>query len=357
MGLKSRLSKAGARLASVPRFLPRTAKGTVFGAALAAVLAGGAGAQLIVQHLEALPADAAFRIGHSVTTVDELQQRGQMLSALYGVQRPTDPIAANQYDRALAKSVATSDLLDTAAHDRGIVIADKAASDQLDKVVQQSGATDRSDFAQKLGALGLSEPQVLDEIKRQLADAQLYDQITKGAKQIGDADVTAYYNAHQAQIATPEQRQLRNIVVATRQDADAVLAQVRSGADFAAVASQKSLDQSTKDKGGDLGTVAASQLDQGYAQAAFAAAPNALFGPVQTQYGWNVGQVVAVRPGQPLTLEAAHDDLKNQLQQQEQLGVWNNWLRAQLTAAKIEYAGAFRPADPDAPDSSGAPRP
>lgn len=158
-----------------------------------------------------------------------------------------------------------------------------------------------------LGALGLSEIQVLSEIKRQLASVQLYDEVTKKAKKITEADVSAYYNEHRAEIATLEKRHLRNVVVATRQDADAVLTELRSGADFAKVAARRSLDQSTKDNGGDLGTVTAEQLEPGYGRAAFAAKKNALFGPVQTQYGWNVGKVLHIHPGEPLSLNAAHD--------------------------------------------------
>ncbi len=335
------------RARRLPATCPRSPRGQVFGIGALSALVATSAIQLAVHHAEGLPAGAAFRIGGAVTSVAELDRREHLLEALYGVSRPTDRTAADQYDRQVAKAIAVSDILQDAAAKRGIVIADKAAGDQLDKVIQQSDPSGREDFVQKLGALGLSENDVLTEIKRQLSNAQLFDQVTKPAKQVTDQDVTAYYNAHKGQIATPEQRHLANIVVSTQAEASRILTEAKSGTDFATLAQRNSLDQSTTGNGGDLGILTADKLDAGYAKAAFAAPVKGFFGPVQTQYGWNVGEVIAVQAGQPLTLGQARSALKTQLQDAADLDVWKSWLTGQITAAHVLYAPAYRPAHPD----------
>ncbi|HVV11269.1 peptidyl-prolyl cis-trans isomerase [Amycolatopsis sp.] len=324
-------------------------------AALAAVLVllgGGSGANLTMRALDALPDGAAFRAGGTVVTQEQLQQRVNVMELLYGVQQPSDPAAADQFRRSVAKAVAVSMVVDDAARDAGIVIADKAASDQLDKLVSDDG-TDRKTFVQQLGGHGVSEQDVLDEIKRQQAGARLFQQVTAPVKATTDADAQHYYDANRAQMVSPEQRELANIVVTSQDQAQSVAQQARSGADFGTLAGQYSMDGSTKGSGGSLGTVAASQLDATYAKAAFAAPAGSVFGPVQTQQGWNVGRVGAVHPGTPMTFDQLKDAIKTKLDNDAKLKVWDDFLVTRIKAADVRYAPDYLPADPDAPPAAG----
>lgn len=343
----------------VSRFLRRVAlvpSGFRAQAALAAVfvaIAGGSGGNLVVHELGKLPDGAVFRTGDTVVTEAQLQHRVTLMRFLYGVQQPTDPAGLDQFKRAVAKATAVSGIVDDAARDAGIVIADKAASDQLDKLVADNG-TDRRTFIQQLGASGVSEQDVLDEIKRQQAGARLFSQVTAPVKAATDADAQRYYDQNRAQMVSPEQRELSNIVVSAPDQAQLVAQQVRSGADFTALAAQYSIDGSTKGKGGALGTVTASQLDPGYAKAAFAAPAGSVFGPVQTQTGWNIGRVGAVHPGNPMSFDQVKDAIKTTLDNDAKLKVWDDLLVTKIKAANVEYAPAYRPADPDAPPTAGA---
>ncbi|HVW44672.1 MAG TPA: peptidyl-prolyl cis-trans isomerase [Amycolatopsis sp.] len=343
----------------VPRFLRRLTpapSGFRAQAAVAAVLvaiAGGSGGNLVVHELGKLPDGAVFRAGGTVVTEDQLQHRVTLMQFLYGVQQPTDPAALDQFKRSVAKAIAVSDIVDDAARGAGIVIADKAASDQLDKLVADEG-TDRRAFIQQLGAHGMSEQDVLDEIKQQQAGARLFGQVTAPVKAATDADAQRYYDQNRPQMVSPEQRELSNIVVSAPDQAQLVAQQARSGADFGALATQYSIDGSTKGKGGALGAVTASQLDPGYAKAAFAAPAGSVFGPVQTQTGWNIGKVGAVQPGTPMSFDQVKDAIKTKLDNDAKLKVWDDFLVAKIKAANVEYAPEYRPADPDAPPAAGA---
>jgi len=169
-------------------------------------------------------------------------------------------------------------VLDDAVRAKGIVIADKTANDQLTRVLETSFPAGRDAFLAKLAGVGVSQPAILDEVKRQLADAQLFDQVTRDVPVPTDQEVAQAYQQRRAEMAVPEKRRLRNIVLDTQQRADQVRAQLASGTDFAALAGQVTLDDSTKAKGGDLGAVTRDQLEQPYADAAFTAAPSAVFG-------------------------------------------------------------------------------
>lgn len=314
--------------------------------AVAVVLVGGA-TQIGVAQATALPADAAFRIGDRVVSQEQLNRRVDLLGALYGVQRPGDRSQLDRFDRDTAKAVAVSDVLDQAAAERNVVIPDKVASDQLGKIVEKSFPGGRQDFVAKLGQLGVSERDVKDEIKRQLANAKLFESVTKDVPGVDDAELRRSFDQRRAQMVTSEQRHLRNIVVPDQNAAAVARQRVDSGEDFAAVAGETSVDQSTKAQGGDLGTVTAEQLDPGYAKVAFGAASGTTFGPVQTSSGWNVGQVAAVTPGTPLSFDQVKDQLRERLEAERKSARWNDWLTVRIRSADVEYADRYRPAHPD----------
>lgn len=326
--------------------VPRGRRATVAVTLLLALIAAGAGTAVTMDRINGVPAGAAFRVGDTVVTITALDERVRLLGALYGVQAPTDPAQLDRFRRDSAKAIAVSDVLDNAAVAQGVVIADKAASDELTRLIQTSFPQGRNSFIAQLGTVGLSEQNVLDEVKRQLANAQLYDKITAGVPLPTDDEVAAAYTARKVQMVTPEKRHLLNIVVGSQAAAAQVRSQLDAGADFAAVAAASSQDQSTKNQGGDLGTVTRDQLEQAYGNAAYSAPVNTLFGPVQTQYGWNVGKVLQITPSTPLTLDQVRDALRSQLSDERKTSVWNTWLAEQIKAADVRYADAYRPADP-----------
>ena len=304
--------------------------------------------QVAVARADVLPADAAFRVEGTVVTIAQLQHQTQVLTGIYGVQRPSDKKQIPAFTKSVAKALAVSDILYKEATKRGIAIADKTANDNLNTLVQQDFPTGQGAFTAKLKSLGISQVDVLDQIKRELANSQLYDQVTKKVPGTTVAAAQAYYDANKAQIVSPEQRHLANIVVASKDQAQQILQQLQTGASLAALAQQYSLDGSTKNNGGDVGTVAESQLGGSYAQAAFSASPMGFFGPVQSQYGWNIGQVLGVTPSMPLTFDQAKQQLQTQLRNQQQLKVWDAWVAAQIRHANVTYADTYRPANPNA---------
>ncbi|AIJ21309.1 peptidylprolyl isomerase [Amycolatopsis methanolica] len=308
-----------------------------------------AGAQLGVAWATALPANAVLRTGNTVITKDDFQRRTHVLEALYGIEVPPAGKQLDTFNKDVAKSIAVSLILDDAARRSGIVIADKNASDALQDLIDKQLPGGRQAFDGFLATARISEPDVLDEVKRQLATNKLFDQLAAQTPPVTDADTRAAFDQRRDQLAVPERRQLRNIVVASQADADQVLVQAQSGADFGLLASASSLDQSSKDKGGDIGTLSSDQLDQTFAKAAFAAPVGAFFGPVQTGFGWNVGQVVNIEPGNKLSYDEASPQLKGQLDEERKLGVWQSWLGEQIEGAHVEYADAYRPDNPDAP--------
>lgn len=119
-----------------------------------------------------------------------------------------------------------------------------------------------------------------------------------------EAAQRAYYQEHREEYTQPEQAHARHILVKTegRTDADAqkilegARARLAKGEDFAALARELSDEPAAKTSGGDLGFFGRGQMVPAFEEAAFGAPSNTLVGPIKTDFGWHLIQVLEKRP-------------------------------------------------------------
>lgn len=90
-------------------------------------------------------------------------------------------------------------------------------------------------------------PQQLKVSYLEMDAAALQDKVT-----VTDADVAAYYDQHKSSFGQPERKKFAVIVLKSQADAEAVLAELKKGEDFAALAKTKSTDTFTGKRGGEL---------------------------------------------------------------------------------------------------------
>lgn len=327
--------------------IPGSARTAAVLAAAVLLAAGGLGWALVGDD-GGLEAGSVLRFEDTLLTEEDLEARVEVLSALYGVERPEGQ-NAEDFDRAAAKSAAVALVLDADAEERGLEVSQKEVNDQLDALIEQQLVGGREEFVQFLATVGLSEQDVLDEIERQMLTAGLVQEVTADVPEPTEADARAAYDENRDRMATPETRRLRNIVVGSRAEAARVLRAAQRGQSFTELVQIWSRDQSTREAGGNLGTVSAMQLEDSYAEAAFTAREGEVFGPVQTRFGWNVGLVVEVEPSTPLGFDDVREQLLEELYSHDRLAVWRDYLGGLLEEADVQYAGRFRPDDPTAP--------
>lgn len=82
----------------------------------------------------------------------------------------------------------------------------------------------------------------------------------------------------------------RHILVATKDACDALITELKGGADFAALAKKHSKCPSGQD-GGALGTFGPGQMVPEFDHAVFKGTVGAVQGPIKTQFGYHVLEV------------------------------------------------------------------
>ena len=324
--------------------------------ALVALLAGAGTAWALGHRGGGCPPKGdALKIEGTTISTAEFSRRVELLRALYDVRPPTDPVQLAAFKGEAAKGLAQGVLV---AHDvtrRHLQASDKDVRDGLDRfVAQRYPQGGHSQFVQALGTYGIAEADVLAEFRRLLETRSLFEAVTADVK-VSEDQVSAAFAQRKDQLAVPERRHLRHLLVATQDEAEKALARINGPETFEAVAKAVSLDTATKDNGGDLGTVSEAQLDPAFGKPAFAAGKGSTFGPVQTKNGWHVGLVVDVTPGHAVTLAEVHDSLRDTLLAEGRLAEWRAYLAKRISAADACYAKGNRPQNPKAPPSDVTP--
>jgi len=158
-------------------------------------------------------------------------------------------------------------------------------------------------------------------VKRQIAAAT--DHVLETAmlsKVVGptltDDALHARYQRDIANQPGADEVHARHILVDSEDLAKKIIAELKKGADFAALAKQYSKDPGT-DHSGDLGFFRKDEMVPEFAAAAFAMQPGQVSDvPVHTQFGWHVIQVLERRHSPPPTFDQARNDLRQKMIQE-----------------------------------------
>lgn len=153
---------------------------------------------------------------------------------------------------------------------------------------------------------------------RQQVEAKLIlDRLTVKDATATDEEIAKYFQEHQEELAQPEEVRARHILLATEEEAKKVVEDLKAGADFAKLATERSKDPGSQAQGGDLGFFRRGDLVPEFEQVAFALKPGEVSSPVQTQFGWHVIEVEEHKAPVPATLEGSREKIREALVKQK----------------------------------------
>ena len=170
-----------------------------------------------------------------------------------------------------------------------------------------TGTRTRNHGARRVVEEGLTGLQRL----RLVANASATDYIEKNPP--SDADIQAIYEENLPALAG-DQYKARHILVTTREEADAVIAQLREGAEFVTLAEERA-DGPTGPNGGALDWFTLDSMPAQFASAVRAMSVGAYSTePVQTEFGFHVILLEDTRKQEPPALADIRNDLASAAQ-------------------------------------------
>jgi peptidyl-prolyl cis-trans isomerase D len=156
---------------------------------------------------------------------------------------------------------------------------------------------------------------------------------------VSKEDVERSYNEQLGKYTTPEQIRASHILLTTegkddpsvRAQAEQVLKEAKSGADFAALAKKYSQDETNAQQGGDLDYFGRGRMVAAFENAAFALKPGEISDLVKTEFGYHIIKLTDRKPAivRQVTDPAVYKEIESTL------------LREQAEARAQQYADAI----------------
>ncbi len=162
---------------------------------------------------------------------------------------------------------------------------------------------------------------------------------SEGKKSVTEESMRQVYDHALKQMTGEEEVRARHILVATEDEAKSILADLKKGGDFEAIAKEKSNDPGAAAQGGDLGYFAKDQMVPEFAEVAFKLQKGQLSDPVKSQFGWHIIRVEDKRTKTPPKFEDVKDQVETFVQRKAQA----EFVAKLREAAKIERMD--KPAD------------
>jgi peptidyl-prolyl cis-trans isomerase C len=185
------------------------------------------------------------------------------------------------------------------------------------------------------------------ERHKALMEALLQD---AGKAAMTDDAMHKIYDEAIKQTPNEEEVHARHILVATEGEAKDIETQLKKGADFAALAKEKSKDPGAAE-GGDLGYFTKDQMVPEFAEAAFKLEKGQISDPVKTQFGWHIIRVEDKRVKPTPTYDQVKGQLENYVSRRAQAELVDN-LRKSATIERLDQSSgqanpsALNPAAP-----------
>jgi len=272
----------------------------------------------------------------------------ELVQGVLAVQdRAPDPATIPQLAKDALESLIDLDLLAQESHARGITVSDADVNAEIARARQ--GFPDARAFAAALKERGMTEADLRQDTRKTMAVDRLLASSTSQDVTISDDDAKRFYDANRTAFTHPVQVRLSHILVripdgataaqraAAQARADELLATLRAGADFAAVARTQSDEKATGAGGGDLGYIATSELPDEIAREVSALQPGQTSGVIASPYGFMIVKVTGRRDAGITPLPEVDAQIRAVLEKQARQARQAAFVATLRKTAKIEY--------------------
>jgi len=259
------------------------------------------------------------------------------------------PVPAAKRDeiyRQLVDQLIALKLLSQECVARKIVIPDAEVESRVAEV--KKPFPNEQAFSAALAERQMTLDKLKSEIRQQLQAMKVVETDIKPTVAVTDADVTDFYVKNPDKFQEPEAVRASHIMIRTpdvtdeaqkkkaKAEATAVLAEIKKGGDFAALAKQHSQDAGSAANGGDLGFVPRGQTSPVFEQAAFALKPGQMSGVVESPFGYHIIKVAAHRDARTVPLQEVKPQVQEFLTQQQMQQKTEAYVTKLKAKAKID---------------------
>jgi peptidyl-prolyl cis-trans isomerase D len=211
----------------------------------------------------------------------------------------------------------------------------KISAEQFKKTVSVSDDEIKSYYQANQARFETQEQAKVDYVTLNVND------ISKGVK-ITDKDINAYYQDNINKYTQPEQRRIAHILIefgddeaAAKKKAEAILAKIKQGDDFAKLAKAESADTLSGENGGDLEWLEKGTIDDAFDKVAFSLSKvGQVSGIVKSSFGYHIIKLTDLKPAKVTSLVDVHDKIAAKLAKEK---AQDKFFELQQKLAEVSY--------------------
>lgn len=268
--------------------------------------------------------------------VNEAKKKGQSV--------PADTL---QLRTTVLNQLIEKKLIDQKIKELGITVGEDELRQTIEDVKKQNNMT-QENLVSALQAQGISFEQYKAQLREQLERMRLMGQEVRSKIQVGEKEIRAYYDANLQKFGEEELFRARHIFFRVNKDASPaeikrikahaqqVLAEAKSGKDFAELARKYSDDLQAAKDAGDLGTFKKGDMLPAIEETVDKMKPGEISSLVSTPAGFHIVKLEERSLGNAKPFEAVKGEIEETLYKMKSEKRFDQWLADLRKGATIE---------------------
>lgn len=217
-----------------------------------------------------------------------------------------------KYGQQVLQDMINREVVFQEAQRLGVTVNPERLKKELEQIRESYGSQTDEEFEQ---ALKKQAGTTIEALTREITYQLLLRELATQEVTVSEDQIQAFYHNNPERFVQPLQVHLRKIAVASREEADRVLAELKQGANFQTLAKERSIDDATAAAGGNMGwvTLEKSDLTDEAKKLLADLKKGTVSPPVKQEEEYVIYEVVERREAKQLTYDQVKDELREEI--------------------------------------------
>jgi peptidyl-prolyl cis-trans isomerase SurA len=259
-----------------------------------------------------------------------------------------DDAARNQIRRMALEQLVEKKLVEQKIKELNIKVSDEEIRQAIDDVKRQNNMASQEVFLSALASQGLSFDKYKAQLQEQIEKLKLISIEVRSKILVGESEMQEYYEANRAKYSEEDTFRARHIFIRTNEKAPAddikrsmttalmVLAEAKSGKDFAELAKSYSEDPAARKDGGNLGVFKKGDMMPELEAAILTMKPGDVSELVYTPVGFHIVKLEERITGKIKPFEKVKADVEDALYRKKSEDRFSQWAKELRSKSSIE---------------------
>ncbi len=216
------------------------------------------------------------------------------------------------------------------AKENGLIVRREDLDEEIDRI--RKSYPDDLSFRRSLADEDLTFEEWRRLMRSRVLQKKISEMIRQDLPEPSESELESFYRSHTERFQRPQQARLRQIVLASESDAQAVIDELNRGGDFSDLAEKFSISPEAN-QGGELGWIERGTLE--VFDHAFSLNPRQRTAILQSPYGFHIIEVMEKRGLSTISFNEAQPEILRSILENREQAAYSSWLEDQVRQRKV----------------------